>query len=233
MHIQALTHVAFEDPAGIGEWAAARGHTLALTPLFAGAALPNLNTFDWLVVMGGPMGVYDDAKYAWLTAEKNFIQSAIAANKTVLGVCLGAQLIATVLGAQVTRNAHQEIGWFPLELTAAGQHSPLLAGLTPQQRVFHWHGDTFSLPSGAIQLASSAACAQQIFLYGERVLGLQCHIEATATSVAAIVAHCADELIPDAPFIQPSAQLLTVDAAEYRTLQTVLFTLLDQLALVH
>jgi GMP synthase-like glutamine amidotransferase len=231
MHIQALMHVPFEGPAGIADWAMARGHTLALTPLFAGAPLPELAIFDWLVVLGGPMGANDEAEFAWLAAEKRLLAAAIATGKTVIGICLGAQLLATALGARVKRNANKEIGWFPLELTAAGKISPLVNDLTPDLLVFHWHGDTFALPPGAVQLARSAACEQQIFLYGERVLGLQCHLESTAESVAAIVAQCANELVPDVPFIQTPTQLLTADAAAYRALQQALFNLLDQLDL--
>lgn len=230
MHIQALTHVPFENPAGIAAWATARGHTLALTPLFAGAPLPELASFDWLVAMGGPMGANDDAEFAWLAAEKQLLASAIAAGKTVIGICLGAQLLAMALGARVAHNADKEIGWFPLELTAAGKISPLVNCLTPELLVFHWHGDTFELPPGAVQLAHSAACAQQIFLYNERVLGLQCHLESTAESVAALVAHCGQELVPNAPFIQTPAQLLAADMTAYRSLQQALFQLLDQLA---
>ncbi|MBV5308747.1 amidotransferase [Chromatium okenii] len=231
MQIQAFTHVPFEDPAAIADWAAQRGHTLNLTPFYTAAAVPELSTFDWLVIMGGPMSVNDEALYPWLAVEKQLIAAAIAANKTVVGVCLGAQLIAAALGAQVRRNPVKEIGWFPIELTAAGKQAHLFNRMPPTLPVFHWHGDTFELPQNAIQIARSAACEQQIFQYGERVIGLQCHLESTPATVAAIVAHCADELQP-ARFVQTEAQLLAADAVCYAEMETALFALLDQLAAV-
>ncbi|WP_242445415.1 type 1 glutamine amidotransferase [Chromatium okenii] len=104
--------------------------------------------------MGGPMSVNDEALYPWLAVEKQLIAAAIAANKTVVGVCLGAQLIAAALGAQVRRNPVKEIGWFPIELTAAGKQAHLFNRMPPTLPVFHWHGDTFELPQNAIQIAA-------------------------------------------------------------------------------
>ena len=231
MQIQALTHVPFEHPAAIADWAIRRGHAVNLTPLYAASPLPELSTFDWLVIMGGPMGANDEAVYPWLAAEKQLIAAAIAANKTVIGICLGSQLIAAALGARVFRNSEPEIGWFPIECTAAGQHAQLFKGMPHSLPVFHWHGDTFELPAEAIQIARSAACEQQIFQYRERVIGLQCHLEATPASVAAIVAHCADELQP-ARFIHTETQVLAADAVCYAQMHAVLFALLDQLAML-
>jgi GMP synthase-like glutamine amidotransferase len=152
MRIHCLQHVPFEGPARIGDWAERRGHSLAVSHLYAGDPLPAIDRFDRLVVMGGPMGVADEAEYSWLAHEKARIEEAIAAGKSVVGICLGAQLIAEVLGARVHRNPVKEIGWFPIELTEAGRADPICDGLTGQAEVFHWHGDTFTLPSGAVQL---------------------------------------------------------------------------------
>jgi len=231
MQIQVFTHVPFEHPAAMTNWAHLRGHALNSTPVYSASSLPELSTFDWLVIMGGPMGANDESLYSWLVTEKQLIAAAIAANKTVIGVCLGAQLIAAALGAHIRRNSEKEIGWFPIELTAAGRQAPLFNKMPLTLPVFHWHGDTFELPSGAIHIARSAACEQQIFQYGERVIGLQCHLESTPASVAEIVAHCADELQP-ARFVQTKAQLLAADTICYTEMATALFTLLDQLAAV-
>lgn len=229
MRIQCLTHVPFEGPAGIADWAQSRGHDLDLVPLYAGVGPPDLETYDWLVVMGGPMGVADEAAYPWLVIEKQAIRDAIGAGKTVVGVCLGAQLIAEVLGGRVHRNAHPEIGWMPVELTPEGLESPLFGFLPPSFQVFQWHGDTFDLPTGAVHLARSGACGHQAFVFDGRVLGLQFHLESTPASVADLVAHCADEIRP-APFVQSAERLLAASPEDYSLINGALFGLLDRLA---
>jgi GMP synthase-like glutamine amidotransferase len=117
MRIHYLQHVPFEDSAKIGEWARDTGHTVTCTRLCDEEALPPLNSFDWLVIMGGPMNVYEHQAYPWLVPEKRLIERAIEHGKFVLGVCLGAQLAADVLGGPVTKNRYREIGWFPVSLT--------------------------------------------------------------------------------------------------------------------
>ena len=146
----------------------------------------------------------------------------------MIGVCLGAQLIAEVLGGRVYRNPDKEIGWLPIQLTDAGRASPLFGFLPPSLTVFHWHGDTFELPAGAVHLARSAACAHQAFLYDGRVLGLQFHLESTPESVAGIVAACADEIVP-APYCQDAARMLAADAADFARINQALFGILDRL----
>lgn len=229
MRIHCLTHVPFEGPAGIADWADSRGHELRVTPLYAGKSPPDVGHDDWLVVMGGPMGVGDEAAHPWLVGEKEAIRSAIDAGRTVIGVCLGAQLIAEVLGARVYRNAHPEIGWMPVELTPEALESPLFGFLPPSLQVFHWHGDTFDLPPGAIHLARSGACAHQAFCYAGRVLGLQFHLESTPASVREIIAHCAGEIHP-APYVQDAGRMLAAGTEDYRTINGALFGILDRLA---
>ncbi len=230
MRIHALTHVPFEGPAGIADWANARGHSMTLTPLYEESDdLPDPAGFDWLVVMGGPMSIHDEVEYPWLVTEKRLIGETIAAGKTVIGVCLGAQLIAEALGARVYRNPEKEIGWFPIELTEAGRTSPVSGFLAPRIQAFHWHGETFDLPPGAIHLARSAVCEQQAFLYEGRVLGLQCHLESTPRSVADLVAHCADEIVP-ADHVQSTERLLAAQADDYARLNGALVGILDRLA---
>lgn len=229
MRIHILQHVPFEGPAAIGDWAARQGHALTTTPFFEHRRLPDVGTFDWLVIMGGPMGVRDEADYPWMADEKKLIRQAVGGGKTVIGVCLGAQLIADVLGARVYRNAHREIGWFPIEPTDQGRASGPFASLPSRLEVFHWHGDTFDLPAGAIHLAASEGCAHQAFLYEGRVLGLQCHLESTPASVADIVANCADEIIPGR-YVQTAEQMLTAPQESYADIHRALFGILDRLA---
>jgi GMP synthase (glutamine-hydrolysing) len=201
MHLHYFQHVPFEGIARIGDWARSRGFSVTGTRLYAGDPIPPIETLDWLIVMGGPMGAGDDDRYPWLADEKRAIDQAIQQGKVVLGICLGAQLIASVLGARVFPNPHKEIGWFPIELTTEGQQSPLFGFLPKQFSVFHWHGDTFDLPRGAVHLASSAACQNQAFVWEHRVVGLQFHLEVTEEGIQALMHHCADELVT-APFIQ-------------------------------
>jgi len=172
--------------------------------------------------------VSDDEEFPWLASEKEAIRAAIDAGKTVVGVCLGAQLIASALGARVYRNSHQEIGWLPIELTPEALESPLFGFLPRSLQVFQWHGDAFDLPPAATHLARSHACAHQAFVYEGRVLGLQFHLESTATSVKGIVTHCADEIRPG-PFVQSAERMLGATPADYRLINDALFGILDRL----
>jgi GMP synthase-like glutamine amidotransferase len=228
MRIQVLQHVPFEGPAGIADWAQRHGHPLVIAHLYRGDPLPALDAFDRLVVMGGPMGIYDERGHPWLVSEKAFLAQAIRAGKSIVGVCLGAQLLADVLGAPVVRNAHKEIGWLPIELTAQAQADPVFGPLAPGLTVYHWHGDTFPLPPGATHLARSAGCEQQAFLYQGRVLGLQFHLETTPESLAALVANCAGEIVPG-PYVQDAVTMLAADPTDYARIKTALFGILNRL----
>jgi GMP synthase-like glutamine amidotransferase len=229
MRIHCLQHVPFEGPAGIADWAEARGHELSVTRLYTGAAPPSPDAFDWLVVMGGPMGVHDEAEHPWLGAEKALLREAIASGKTIIGVCLGAQLLAEALGARVYRNAEKEIGWLPIELTGEGRASSLFGFLPGHIEVFHWHGDTFDAPPGAVHLARSQGCANQAFLWGERVLGLQFHVETTPESLRALVEHGADDIVPG-PYVQSAERMLAASREDFERINGALFGVLDRLA---
>lgn len=179
MRVHWLQHADHEGLGCIGPWLAAHGHPAGATRLYAGERPPpNVSGFDALIAMGGPMNVDEHERHPWLVPEKALIRAALDAGKRVLGICLGAQLIARALGAEVARNPEAEIGWFPVRLSEAGRAAPLLADLPNEFTAFHWHGDTYALPAGAELLASSEACAQQAFTCGGgRVLGLQFHLE--------------------------------------------------------
>ena len=184
LKIHCLQHIPFEGPASIGDWIGARGHQLTTTHLYHGEAPPPLEAVDWIIVMGGPMNVYEYRLHPWLREEKTFLTGALEANKTILGVCLGAQLLDDVLGAKDYQNAEKEIGWLPISLRSGSGTDLFFPGAPRELTVFHWHGDTFDLPAGADWLASSAGCAHQAFAFGERVVGLQFHLEATPFSVS-------------------------------------------------
>ena len=206
MRIHYLQHVAFEGLGYIETWARKRGHGLKATALFGGQPLPPVDDFDLLVVMGGPMGVYDYADHAWLTQEKTFIEQVLRQGKKVLGICLGAQLIADVLGAKVFKNQHKEIGWHPVERVPDASNAPLADLIPDRCFAFHWHGDTFDLPAGTIHLAKSDACRHQAFFYPPGGLGLQFHLESTPKSIEALIAHCGHEMVPG-PYIQSPAEI--------------------------
>jgi len=198
-----LQHVPYEGVGSIRDWAGARRHELLGTLLSAGPheslGLPTLDTVDFLVVMGGPMNIYEHDAYPWLVAEKDLFRACIAAGRPVLGICLGAQLIADVLGGEVTRAPYEEIGWYPVELTEQGRGLPVFSGFPDRFTALHWHGDMFSIPAGAVHVASSAACPNQAFSYdGGRVVGLQFHLEETRESLAELVEAAGQDLPEDA-----------------------------------
>lgn len=169
------------------------------------------------------MSVNDEEEFPWLIAEKPFIRQVIDRNRPVLGICLGSQLIASALGAKVKANQDKEIGWLPIEGLAVNAPFSL-----PSTTVFHWHGDTFDLPTGAILLARSVACAHQAFLYKERVLALQFHLETTPELVKLFIETGSDELIA-APYIQSPNTILNAPPDLYRRGNELLEDLLNRL----
>jgi GMP synthase (glutamine-hydrolysing) len=185
----AVQHVPFEGPGAIATEARRRGVPLGACRPYAGDPLPAVADIGGLVVMGGPMGVSDTAEHPHLAAELELIAASVAAGLPVLGVCLGAQLLAAALGARVYRGAQLEIGAGRVGLTAEGQADPMLgaalaamdadaAGVDAEElAVIHWHQDTFELPSGAVRLAGSALYPNQAFRVGRCVYGLQFHLE--------------------------------------------------------
>jgi GMP synthase-like glutamine amidotransferase len=229
LRIQCFQHVAFEGLGCINDWCLNQGHRVAYTRFYQGDPLPGTGDYDVLIVMGGPMGVYDDERYPWLIAEKQAIKSAIDQNKRVLGICLGAQLIALVLGARVFQNSEKEIGWFEVMMTQGGREEDLMHGVEISLPVFHWHGDTFELPQQARHLFYSKVCTNQAFVYNNHVLGLQFHFEVTAESLKAMIEHGRHELIPG-NYIQTEDQILSgmgFIASNNRTMYQILENLVQ------
>jgi len=203
-----LQHVPFENPGSILTWAKENGHAITSTQLYQNDALPEQQGFDWLVVMGGPMNIYEEEIYPWLAAEKLFIGEAIAAGKVIIGLCLGGQLIADVIGGKVTQNPYKEIGWLPIQLSEEVRSTPLFSFFPEQPIVFQWHGDTFSvLPEEATCIAQSDACKHQAFIYKKRVFGFQYHLENTPSIIEGLVENCREEMVPDV-YVQTPEELL-------------------------
>ncbi|MFN8300601.1 MAG: type 1 glutamine amidotransferase [Chitinophagales bacterium] len=229
MLIQVLQHEPFEGPGLIEDWANQRGIALRVTHLHANEALPDTLDFDWLVVMGGAMSVNDEALLPWLKPEKLFIKGAIDAGKTVIGICLGAQLIANCLGAKVYRNNFKEIGWFPVQLTAAGSQHPLFANGWNHQTFFHWHGETFDLPEQATLLAGSEGCKHQGFCIGEKVFAFQFHPETNQQTLDQMVSCGAEELVRD-KYVMQSEEIMSSATNNMLVTAPLFFNWLDSLA---
>jgi len=226
MKIHYLQHVPFEGPANIEAWAKSRSHDLTRTQLFLDEKLPEIAHFDWLIIMGGPMNIYELDKYPWLEREKEFISQAIAGDKIVLGICLGAQLMADVLGGKVRRNEYREIGWFPVKLAKEGKASPIFAVLPERFAALHWHGDTFEIPPGALRSAESRACPNQAFMVG-KAIGLQFHLESSQSGIASLLHNCADELT-EGPYVQTAEELLA-PPDQFSQLQGLMELFLDKM----
>lgn len=153
------------------------------------AKWPAVSEFDALVVMGGPMGAYEQDRYPFLKKETALIRQALKKERPILGVCLGAQLLASVLGAGVAKNHTKEIGWYPLMREPGADNDPLCEAFDQTETVFQWHGDTFSLPKGVVRLFSSPLCQEQAFRYRGNVYGLQFHVEVTEAMIRAWLIH--------------------------------------------
>ncbi|HID98500.1 MAG TPA: type 1 glutamine amidotransferase [Thermodesulfobacteriaceae bacterium] len=229
MRIHCIKHVPFEGPARIEEWALEKGHDFAVTEIFRTETWPEQHMFDWLVVMGGPMGVYDEAEYSWLSQEKKFLDASIKADKVILGVCFGAQILAHCMGAEVRKNIVKEIGWYPVSLTPPGWDSPIFGKMPATFEAFHWHSDMFEIPRGAVHIASSHACPNQAFAYENRIFGLQFHLESTPESIEILVKNCGNELEEEGDHIQDPDFILNPDRG-FDQIKTNLHILMDAIA---
>jgi GMP synthase-like glutamine amidotransferase len=224
MRAHYLQHVPFEGLGSITKWLEAAGYEITNTRFFESAELPDLKMIDLLVVMGGPMSVNDGDEFPWLVPEKRFLREAIHSGKPVLGICLGAQLIASAMGAEVYKNTVKEIGWFPVQgVSSIGASS---FSFPPSTKVFHWHGETFDLPAGATLLARSEGCENQAFQLGKSVIGLQFHLETTPESAWEIVSTCRNELVPS-EYIQTEEEILSAQPESYQSINQLMSDILS------
>jgi GMP synthase-like glutamine amidotransferase len=233
MKAHCLQHETFEDMAAVETWLLQKGFHISTTRLFESDELPVLHDIDWLIIMGGSMSVNDDALYPWIAAERKFVRECIDAGKTVIGICLGSQMIASSLGAKVYPNDCKEIGWFPMYKNKQAV-STLFAALPDELTVFHWHGETYDLPNQAVRIAGSDACLHQIFQYGKKTVGFQCHLETTAASLASLSTACQNEISESralggekARFIQTSEEMKNLEPEYSRAMHDVLYAVLE------
>jgi GMP synthase (glutamine-hydrolysing) len=228
MNIHYIKHVPFEGLGYMEDYFHSKGDLLTSTKLYENNYIfPSVEDIDWLIVVGGPMGVYDTSIYPWLIQEKIFIKSMIDSGKIVLGFCLGAQLIADVLGAKVYKNKYREIGWFQIKRSKEATTSKLGNIIPETITTFHWHGDTFDLPENAVLLASSEACKNQAFSIDDRIFGFQFHFEATPDSVKEIIENCVNEL-DGSKFVQSRENILS-NTDNFNKINLVMKAILNKL----
>lgn len=228
MKISALYHASFETLGAIEDWIREHNHTLTPYPLFHAPVIPSTDDFDMLILMGGPMSVNEEAIYPWLRTEKELVRRCADLGKPVLGICLGAQIIAAALGKRVYHNTYREIGWFPVTWTDQARRFGPLAG---NGTFFHWHGETFDLPDGAVHLASSEATPNQAFMYNGHMLALQFHPEVKPENISMMINILGDELDP-APFVADTETILS-GLAHIGSGNEQMFRILDYLETCH
>ena len=210
MRIHYLQHQPEVTVGYIETWAHQNGCAISATKFYEKIDYPSIDDFDLLIILGGEMNADEDDIYNWMKEEKEYIRNAIETGKSVLGICLGAQLLARVLNAKVEKNVTKELGWHPITFTADVQSSVLfknIASQWPTQTVFHWHGDIFNLPQGAIRIASSACSPNQGFVYRNNVVGIQFHPEMTPESIKILLDYSQDDLALKGPYIQTKSEI--------------------------
>lgn len=234
MKILFLQHDPLDAPGALLDWASERAHSVLICLVCKGEPLPALDSFDLLVSLGGPMGAYQEDEYPWLIAEKEYLRNAVAAGKKILGLCLGCQLLADALGGKAYRHHLKEFGWQPIEPTEEGKKWLDLDEGETSFQAFQWHGDTYSLPPNAIQLARNTSCEQQAFLImnakddSPQVLGLQFHLEWTEVMMNDALADPDIAIsMPPSPTVQTPIQIMS-DLSLFTSARKIFFALMDR-----
>ena len=217
----------FEGPGRIAAWAFSHGHRITTTRFHLGDPLPKMEALDGLINMGGPMNIYESEQHPWLVSEKQFIAQFLQTGRPILGICLGAQLLADVLGGKISPHRLREIGWAAVDFTEfALAKFPFLPQKIP---VLHWHGDTYTLPPGARRIAQNEWCTEQAFLWKENVLALQFHLEAGKGECGQLLEFSGSDLAQSGPRVQ-TADAITEGARTYSdATSALLYKILDHL----
>ena len=210
MHIHYFQHNHFEDLGYIGDWAKSNNFTTSVTRFDLKPELPSIKDFDWLVIMGGAMGVHDSDQYPWILEEIKFINEVIRSGKIVIGVCLGSQLIASALGAGVYKNSEPEMGFWPIKFSPEAQQDQVFKHFPANLMVMHFHFDTFELPEGAVAMAESTVTPVQAFRYGNNVFALQFHSELTESNTPIFIRELTSQIVPGRLVQQPTEMLQNI-----------------------
>lgn len=222
-----VIHAEFEQPGIIESWAREKGFSYQFWRPFAGEVLQEVPEFDWLILMGGPQSPLEMDLSPYLRSEIDLITRALAADKTILGFCLGAQLIGESLGATTEKSPHKEVGLFPIQLTKEGIVDPILAGLPHKFLVVHWHNDMPGLTEKSKVLAKSEGCPRQIVRYAPKIYGFQCHPEPVRENMEMMIRHAESDLSPGR-YIQAKETILQHDFSE---MNHIMISILDNLLL--
>ncbi len=214
MHIHYFQHNHFEDLGFIAIWAKNNNITTSLTRFDLNPVLPSLQDFDWLVVMGGAMGVHDSDQYPWIHAEIEFIKEVIHSGKIVFGICLGSQMIASALGAHVYKNPVPEMGFWPVQFSREAQKDNVFRHFSGELNVMHFHFDTFELPEGGIMMAKSTVTPVQAFRYGNNVFAVQFHPELTETGAPIFIRELTPEIVPGMLVQSPKQMLQNISCCK-------------------
>jgi GMP synthase-like glutamine amidotransferase len=225
LNIHYYQHVNYEGLGCIQQWSVQNGHNLTKTNFKNEEPIPIPDLYDVLIIMGGPMSVHDESKYPWLTKEKRSINRALNDGKKVIGICLGAQLLAEVLGAKVSKSEHQEIGWHKISLTEEAVGIRHFESFPKEYHTFHWHGEEFSLPQNCTRIAFSEGCKNQIFTYGDIAAGFQCHPEQTEYSIGRILDRAGSSIKPG-KYVSTKEQIIS-DIHYAKPNNDLLFNFLD------
>ena len=214
MHIHYFQHDHFEDLGFIGDWAASHRFTTSCTRLDQDPVFPAHESYDWLVVLGGKMGVNDAVVFPWINEELNFIRKSVQMGKVVIGICLGSQMIAAALGARVYKNTEPEMGFYPVLFNANAKTDSVFRLFPDALTVMHMHFDTFELPEGAISMAGSEITACQAFRYGKNVFALQFHFEVSVANAPVFIREITPELVHGRLVQQPEEMLSHIACCE-------------------
>ena len=227
MRVHILQHVPFEGIGGMGSWLDSRDAVLGYTRFYESAKLPDVRGLDLVIIMGGPMNVLDERAHPWLMAEKMFVREAIDRGVAVLGVCLGAQIIADVMNARIFPNEFKEVGRLPIEAIKGSEDKFVFP---ERMMAFHWHGDTFDLPDGALHLARSEGCENQAFQLGKNVIGFQFYLETTMETTELMIENCPDDFA-NGRYVQSVDAMRKATAVNANLANRLVFAILDYLTI--
>lgn len=213
MKVLFIAHADFEKPGYIETWAKNNGYVTQEVHPYKGESLPKANSFDFLVVMGGPQSPLQMEEAPYLMDEIQLIKAAIEMQKPIVGFCLGAQLIGEALGAKTERSPNREVGMYPIELLETAKNDPIFQQFPSKINVMHWHSDMPGLTNESVLLARSEGCPRQVVRYSDKIYGFQCHLELTKDLVEGMIKNCPDDL-RHGKYISTADEMLKVNYSE-------------------